>query len=90
MFEMGAENNDISEVMNLIETLRTEIIGSKPLSLIDKLGGEAIIKKIVFDFYEAILDHNTLAHFFRKVKMDKMRNNFVDFLMTTLGGLKNR
>ena len=40
MFEMGAEHNDIIEVLNLMETLRTEIIGSKPLSIMDKLGGE--------------------------------------------------
>lgn len=43
MFEMGAELNDISEVMNLIETLRIDIIGSKPMSIIDKLGGEPMV-----------------------------------------------
>ena len=43
MFEMGADMNDISEVMNLIETLRTDIIGSNPLSIIDKLGGEPMV-----------------------------------------------
>ena len=43
MFEMEAEVNDISEVMNLIETLRIDIIGFKPISIIDKLGGEPML-----------------------------------------------
>lgn len=54
MFEMGAEHNDILEVMNLMETLRTEVIGSKPPSIMDKLGGETEVKRIVEKFFNKI------------------------------------
>ena len=54
MFEMGAENNDIHEVMNLIETLRTEVIGNKPLSIIDKIGGEDMVRKITEHFFAKV------------------------------------
>jgi len=34
---------NVSEIMKLIETLRTDIIGSKLLSSIYKLGGELMV-----------------------------------------------
>ncbi len=41
MGELGAEPNDIKEVCNLIDSLRSEVIGNKPLTIVDKIGGEA-------------------------------------------------
>ena len=90
MFEMGAELNDISEVMNLIETLRIDIIGSKPMSIIDKLGGEPMVQKLLTSFFEQIFKHETLSQFFKKQKIPKLCKGYSDFIMTTLGGNKTR
>ena len=90
MSEMGADINDQNEVLNLLETLRTEVIGSRPPSLMDKMGGDSILSKLVHAFFDKIEDHLTLASFFRKSNMGQVRKHFIDFLATVIGGMYNR
>ena len=73
-----------------METLRQEVIGNKPLSIIDKLGGEAILTRIVHVFFDKIEEHHILSPLFKKAEMGKIRKHFLDFLVNTLGGITGR
>ena len=40
LFEEKISDNESFELINLIETLRSEVVGNKPQTIIDRLGGE--------------------------------------------------
>lgn len=40
MEQMGAEKDEKNEVINLLESLRTEVIGNKQPTVLDRMGGE--------------------------------------------------
>ncbi len=87
---MGADKNDVAEVMNLFETLRGEITGNRSLSVIDRIGGEQILTKIVHTFFDKVIENKVINHFFRRTDMNRLKKHFIDFMAATLGAIPQR
>ncbi|KRX01853.1 Thioredoxin-like fold [Pseudocohnilembus persalinus] len=86
MIELGAEKNEATEVLNLLESLRTEVIGNKQPTCLDRMGGEKILAKLILKFFNQIEDHQTLASYFRKTNMASHREKFQQFISSAIGG----
>ncbi len=55
-------------------------------SLYDKLGGFSMLRKVVLDFYNRVLDDPDLSPFFAEVKMAALVDHQTKFLASLLGG----
>ncbi len=55
-------------------------------SVYDKLGGFSMLRKVVLDFYNRVLDDPDLSPFFAEVKMAALVDHQTKFLASLLGG----
>ena len=55
-------------------------------SLYDKYGGFAVISRVVMDFYDRLLDSDTVGPFFDDVDMRKLIDHQTKFVAYLLGG----
>lgn len=55
-------------------------------SLYEKLGGKEAITAVVDNFYDRLLQDETVAHFFTKTDMEKQRRHQALFISFALGG----
>ena len=74
------------------DRLQREVFPGKRLmteSLYDKLGGFSMLRKVVLDFYNRVLDDPDLSPFFAEVKMAALvdHQRFLSRIGATLAGL---
>jgi hemoglobin len=55
-------------------------------TLYDQLGGFSVVRKLVSDFYDKVLDEEDVASFFRDTEMSKLIDHQTKFFATLLGG----
>ena len=55
-------------------------------TLYDKYGGFAAISRVVMDFYDALLDSETVGDYFEDVDMKKLIDHQTKFVAFLLGG----
>jgi hemoglobin len=58
----------------------------KTMTLYEKIGGEAAIRKVVDYFYDLVLADPTVNHFFKNTDMEKQRLHQTKFISFALGG----
>lgn len=54
--------------------------------MVDRVGGESELEKVVNKFIDKIEKHPTISPFFKKVNFKKHRKNMFDYLSSVLGG----
>ena len=57
-----------------------------PKSLYDQLGGFSAVRKLVSDFYDRVLEEETLVPFFKDTDMPDLIDHQIKFWTTLLGG----
>jgi len=55
-------------------------------SIYDEIGGEAAVERIVDDFYDRVLDDESIAHYFDDQDMTALRAHQVQFVSSVTGG----
>ena len=55
-------------------------------TLFERLGGFSGVSKIVSDFYDRVLDDDTLAPYFEHVDMRRLIDHQTKFIATVMGG----
>lgn len=55
-------------------------------TLYDKYGGFAVISRVVMDFYDRLLDSDTIGDFFDDVDMKRLIDHQTKFIAHLLGG----
>lgn len=63
---------------------RTQISG--PASLFDKYGGLPVLRAVIIDFYDRVLDSDSLGPFFEDVDMARLIDHQTKFFTSILGG----
>jgi len=63
----------VDEVINLLETLRTDIVQYRTVTLLDRLNGERGLARITEKLATLLLKDPSMQIFFRKVKMSEWR-----------------
>lgn len=58
-------------------------------TLFDKYGGFATVGNIVHNFYEKVLDEDSLRHYFKGIDMERLIRHQTDFMCMILGGPVN-
>lgn len=58
-------------------------------TIYEKYGGFATVSALVHDFYERVLDSDTLARYFATTNMKRLIKHQVDFFCHVLGGPNN-
>jgi hemoglobin len=62
------------------------IFGKKQTSIVDKIGGEAAIDRIVGRFYDKVLNDRRIAHHFLNANIPRVRRMQTKFLTFAFGG----
>lgn len=55
--------------------------------LTTRLGGEAVVEKIVDSFFDRILSDKRVKMFFKNTNIDTLRKLFKHFMIASLGGV---
>ena len=55
-------------------------------SLVERVGGEKVIEKVVDKLFEKILQDKRIKHFFKKASMEHLKKLLKHFLVAALGG----
>lgn len=63
--------------MNLIDTIKIEVIGGKPPSLFDKIGGEETLKKFNEIFFTKIMEEMKIRHYFINIDLSNCKTHFL-------------
>lgn len=61
-----------------------ETTGSVPL--FDKYGGLRVLRAVIIDFYDRVLDSDVVGHFFEDVDIAKLIDHQTKFFTSVLGG----
>ncbi len=69
LLEFSQNKEAITEFMNLLDTLRVDIIGGKPPSLFEKMGGEDIVNIFVEGLFTNIMNERKIRHYFENVDL---------------------
>ena len=72
--------------MNLIDTIKIDVIGGKPPSLFEKIGGEDTIAKFSEKLFENIMEEKRIRHYFINVDLKSVKKHFKEFLAMATGG----
>jgi hemoglobin len=73
--------------MNIV--LLTEMrlgVSQSEEAIFDQLGGVEGVRSLIDDFYRRVLGDESLAHFFEKTDMDRLRKMQFEFIASALGG----
>lgn len=84
--ECGSTNESVSELMNLLDTIKIDVIGGKPPSLFEKLGGEDIVNYLTERLFDNIMDEKRIRHYFINVDLKSVKLHFKEFLYMATGG----
>ncbi|EGR31380.1 protozoan cyanobacterial globin family protein, putative [Ichthyophthirius multifiliis] len=86
LLEFCQNKEAITEFLNLLDTLRVDIIGGKPPSLFEKMGGEDAINAFAEGLFTNIMNERRIRHYFENVDLKPCKQHFKEFLYMTLGG----
>lgn len=75
----------MNEVGNLVEGLRNDIVSVK-LPLIERIGGDQVMKKAVERFYARALADPRMKDMFKNVDMNNQKVSQNNFLTMLMGG----
>lgn len=59
---------------------------SRPLPLFDKYGGIRVLRHVIMEFYDRVLDSEIIGHFFEDVDMNRLIDHQTKFFTMVLGG----
>jgi hemoglobin len=59
---------------------------SRSLPLFDKYGGIRILRHVIMDFYDRVLESDVIGHFFEDTDMTKLIDHQTKFFSMMLGG----
>ncbi len=59
---------------------------SRPLPLFDKYGGIRVLRHVIMDFYDRVLDSDVIGHFFENVDLTRLIDHQTKFFTMVLGG----
>ncbi|WP_162798085.1 group I truncated hemoglobin [Sulfitobacter sp. JL08] len=59
---------------------------SRNLSIFDKYGGIRILRHVIMDYYDRVLDSDVIGHFFEDTDMVKLIDHQTKFFTMVLGG----
>lgn len=73
------------EVGNVVEGLRNDIVSVK-LPLVERIGGDIVMKKAVERFYSKALQDPRMKEMFKHVDMNNLKISQNNFLTMLMGG----
>lgn len=59
---------------------------SQPIPLFDKYGGLRVLRTVIIDFYDRVLDSDLVGHFFEDVDLARLIDHQTKFFTAVLGG----
>lgn len=59
---------------------------SRPVPLFDKYGGIRVLRHVIMDFYDRVLDSEVIGHFFEDTDMARLIDHQTKFFTMVLGG----
>ena len=72
--------------MNLLDTIKIDVIGGKPPSLFEKVGGEEVMSGFCKKLFEQIMEEKRIRHYFINVDLPKVELHFKEFIFMATGG----
>lgn len=85
--EEECKNKDtINEFLNLLDTIKIDVMGGKPPSLYEKMGGEEQINIFIDIFYTKIMNEKKIKHYFLNVESSKFKLHLKEFISFAMGG----
>lgn len=84
--ESGSTKESVSEFMNLLDTIKIDVIGGKPPSLYEKLGGEEALTAFTEKLFELIMEEKRIRHYFINVDLKIVKLHFKEFILMATGG----
>ncbi|EGR28554.1 protozoan cyanobacterial globin family protein, putative [Ichthyophthirius multifiliis] len=76
----------ILEFINLLETIKIEVMGGKSPSLFEKMGGEEQLNIFTETFFTRVMAEKKIKHYFINVDLKKLKIHFKEFLGMGMGG----
>lgn len=84
--ECGATKESVAEFNNLIDTIKIDVIGGKPPSLYEKIGGDDVVTLFSEKLFEKIMEEKRIRHYFINVDLKSVKMHFKEFLLMATGG----
>ena len=85
--EGGSSKESVAEFMNLLDTIKIDVIGGKPPSLLEKVGGEEVMGAFCKKLFELIMEEKRIRHYFINVAdLHKVEQHFKEFIFMATGG----
>ncbi|KAL4473388.1 hypothetical protein ABPG72_015631 [Tetrahymena utriculariae] len=84
--ECGSTKESIIEFMNLIDTIKVDIVGGKPPSLFERIGGDDFLTLFTEKFFDKIMEEKRIRHYFINVELPQVKKHFKDYINMASGG----
>ena len=59
---------------------------ARPMSLFDKYGGIRVLRHVIMEFYDRVLDSEIIGHFFENIDLTRLIDHQTKFFSMVLGG----
>ncbi|MEX0282014.1 MAG: group 1 truncated hemoglobin [Arenibacterium sp.] len=59
---------------------------TRPMPLFDKYGGIRVLRHVIMEFYDRVLDSDTIGHFFDNIDIARLIDHQTKFFSMVLGG----
>jgi len=86
LLENGSSKESVAEFMNLLDTIKIDVIGGKPPSLFEKIGGSDALKQFNEKLFINIMEEKRIRHYFINVNLNKCKGHFLEFITMAMGG----
>ncbi|MEX0337742.1 MAG: group 1 truncated hemoglobin [Arenibacterium sp.] len=60
--------------------------GTRPMPLFDKYGGIRVLRHVIMEFYDRVLDSEIIGHFFENTDIARLIDHQTKFFSMVLGG----